>query len=147
MDLRPLADADQELLAALEQQEDVWEFIGALPLAPREDSHLFAVIEGRSSIGVAGLVRSTALDGKDLELVCAMRSEAQLRGFATRACKLVLAWAFETAGLDRVVACIDDGNDAARSIAQTIGMRPLGSGAPGRTVYVTYRDGRGLGAA
>jgi RimJ/RimL family protein N-acetyltransferase len=144
VELRPLGEADQDLLTSLEEQEDVWEFVGAL-LVPLTDQshHLFVVTEGRTSVGVAGLVRSPALDGRDFELLCAMRSEVQHRGLAKQACQLVLAWAFDTAGFERVIACIDDGNEGARAIAKAIGMNELRPGSPGRTVYVTYRNGRG----
>src|SRR3989454_5709753 len=59
-------------------QEDVWEFVGTLPLPDEENPHhLFAIIEAQASVGVAGLVRSQALGGTDFELLCALRSEAR----------------------------------------------------------------------
>jgi RimJ/RimL family protein N-acetyltransferase len=132
-----------ELLRSLEEQEDVWEFIGTLPFPPEGSGHhLFAVTAGQVAVGIAGLVRSRALDGKDFELLCAIRAEAQERGFAHQACKLALAWAFDTAKLERVIACIDDDNAAARSIAVKLGMKALGPIPPNRTVYVKYRDAR-----
>jgi RimJ/RimL family protein N-acetyltransferase len=141
VDLRPLNESDDELLSSLAQQDDVWEFIGTLPLPDDEHvQHLFAVMEGPASVGVAGLVQSRALEGKDFELLCAMRSEVQLRGFAKQACKLALAWAFETQKLERVIACIDDNNQGARSIAAKLGMQALCAQPPHRTVYVKYRD-------
>ncbi len=80
-----------------------------------------------------------ALGGTDFELLCALRSEAQGRGLAKEACKLAMAWAFDTAKLDRVIACIGDGNDGARAIATKLGMTAVGSGPPGTTVYVKDR--------
>jgi len=119
----------------------VWEFIGTLPLPDAGHSdQLFAIMEGQASVGVAGLVRSQALDGDDFELMCAMRSEAQLHGFAQQACQLVLAWAFDTVKLERIIASIDDSNEGARSIATKLGMKELCAQPPGRTVYVKYRD-------
>ena len=141
MELRPLNQSDDELLSSLEQQEDVWEFIGTLPLPDGEDPHhLFAIIDGQASVGVAGLVRSPALDGTDFELLCALRSEAQGRGLAKQACKLAMAWGFDTLKLERIIACIGDGNDGARSIATKLGMTELSSGPPGTTVYVKHRE-------
>ena len=143
MELRPLSQSDEELLTSLEQQDDVWEFVGTLPLPDDEHPHhLFAIIEGQASVGVAGLVRSQALDGTDFELLCALRSEAQGRGLAKEACKLAMAWAFDTAKLERVIACIGDGNDGARAIATKLGMTELGSGPSGTTVYVKDRGKR-----
>ena len=50
MDLRPLNESDEELLSSLAQQDDVWEFIGTLPLPDDEHvPHLFAVVEGQRS--------------------------------------------------------------------------------------------------
>lgn len=139
MELRPLGPADSGLLAALQQQDDVWEFVGQLPEGG-DRSKLFAVVEGPVPLGVGGLVKSNAFDGTDLEVLCVMRSEAQRRGLAKRACELILAWAFDTAKVERVIACIDDHNEGARSIATKIGMNELCALPPGRTVYVKYRD-------
>ena len=137
MELRPLTKTHDELLSSLQLQDDVWEFIGTLPEATEGDAgHLFAVMEGEISLGIAGLVRSDAAGGQDFELLCAIRSEAQLRGAAKHACELVLEWAFNSERLKRVIACIDDDNEAARAIAGKIGMTPLGAGPPHRTVYV-----------
>lgn len=145
MELRPLKDSDYEFLISLQRQDDVWEFIGTLPLPTEERAHhLFAIMEGELSLGFAGLVRSQAVDGNDFELLCAVRSEVQQRGIAKQACRLVLAWAFQTAQLDRVIACIDESNEAARAIALKLGMTELTTRPPARTVYVKYRDERSL---
>jgi hypothetical protein len=143
MELRPLRNSDNELLTALEQQEDVWEFIGTLPgSAGGSDPslHLFAVVDGTNSLGIAGLVPSQALGANDFELICAMREEAQLQGHAKHACRLALTWAFDTGGLERVIASIDEANVGARSIASKIGMREARTLPTGRTVYVISRD-------
>jgi RimJ/RimL family protein N-acetyltransferase len=138
-----LNQTHDDLLGSLQLQEDVWEFIGTLPVpTEKEAGHLFAVMEGQVSLGFAGLVQSEAAGGKDFELLCAIRSEAQLRGAAKHACELVLKWAFTVAKLERVIACIDDDNAAARAIAGKIGMTPLGSQPPQRTVYVKYAPHR-----
>jgi RimJ/RimL family protein N-acetyltransferase len=143
VELRPLSPSDDELLSSLEQQEDVWEFVGTLPLPDGEDPHhLFAIVDGQASVGVAGLVGSQALDGNDFELLCALRSEAQGRGLAKQACKLAMAWGFDTLKLERIIACIGDGNAGARSIATKLGMTELCSGPPGTTVYVKHRGER-----
>jgi len=146
VELRPLSPPDDELLSSLEQQDDVWEFVGTLPLPDEEHPHhLFVIVEGGASVGVAGLVRSPAFSGTDFELLCALRSEAQGRGLAKQACALVMAWGFDTLKLERVIACIGDGNDGARSIATKLGMTELGSGPRGMTVYVKERGKRKRG--
>jgi RimJ/RimL family protein N-acetyltransferase len=139
MELRPLGDDDQDLLASLQAQDDVWESLGALPAQPGAD-HLFVVLEGGEPVGIAGLVRSPVMEG-ELEVLCAMRDEMQHSGLAYRACQLVLAWAFDTAKLERVTASIEDGNAPARAIATKLGMRPL-KAVPPRTVFVKYRQPR-----
>ena len=144
MELRRLDDSHGTLLASLQEQEDVWEFIGTLPISPHGGSnHVFAIMEGQVGLGFAGLLRSQAAGGDDFELLCAMRSEAQSRGVAKQACQLVLNWAFSTAKLERVIASIDDGNEAARAIAGKLGMTELGH-ASKRVIYVKYRDERSL---
>ena len=140
MELRPLTDSDYDFLVSLQRQDDVWEFIGTLPLPGEGHTHhLFAISEGDQRLGFAGLVRSPALEGNDFEVLCAVRSEVQQRGVAKQACQLVLAWAFGTAHLDRVIACIDDSNEPARAIALKIGMTELATRPPNRTVYVKYQ--------
>ena len=139
MELRPLNTSHDDLLSSLQLQEDVWEFIGTLPAPPEGDAgHLFAIMDGQVSLGFAGLLQSQAAGATDYELLCAVRSEAQLRGTAKHACELVLQWAFSAAKLERVIACIDDDNDVARAIADKIGMTALGPCPPHRTVYVKY---------
>ena len=138
MELRPFDDSHYALLSLLEEQDDVWESVGRR-LLPEEGNHLFAITEGSVALGIGGLVKSQVLDGKDFEVVCALRSEAQAQGLALRASQLLLAWAFDTAKLDRVIACVDDDNEAGRSIALKIGMRELCPLPPGRTVYVKDR--------
>lgn len=138
MEIRPLDDSHAELLSSLQQQEDVWEFIGTLPVSGRD--YVFAVMEGPVALGFAGLIKSQAAGKEDFELLCAMRSEVQLRGAAKQACQLVLSWAFDNRKLERVIACIDDSNEAARAIAGKLGMTELSRQSPNRTVYVKYRD-------
>ena len=69
MELRPLTPSDGELLEALQQQDDVWEFVGQLPEGQGDRSRLFAIVEGPLALGVGGLVKSHALEGKDLEVL------------------------------------------------------------------------------
>ncbi|HEV2669524.1 MAG TPA: GNAT family N-acetyltransferase [Gemmatimonadales bacterium] len=146
MELRPLNQSHTELLNSLQLQDDVWESIGTLPLPEeRQSHHLFAVMEGPVPLGFAGLLQSHATEANDFELVCAMRAEVQTRGMAKQACQLALDWAFNTAKLERVIACIDDSNDAARAIAGKLGMTTLGPQRPNRTVYVKYRTERRVG--
>jgi RimJ/RimL family protein N-acetyltransferase len=141
VELRPLDDSHYDLLQSLEEQDDVWEFVGPL-LIPQEGSHLFAIVEGQTPLGIGGIVPSPTVPGNEFELVCALRSEAQAHGLALRACQLLLGWAFNTAKLDHVITCIDDRNEGARTVAIKLGMSERGPILPGRTVYVKHREGQ-----
>jgi len=137
VELRPLDDSHADLLTSLQQQEDVWESIGTLPVSTRAaGDHVFAIMEGPEALGFAGLIKSHAAGGEDFELLCALRSEAQTRGMAKQACQLVLNWASQSTTLDRVIACIDEGNQPARAIANKLGMTEMGKQSPNRIIYV-----------
>src|SRR5260370_24339123 len=91
MELLPLNASHDALLRSLQLQDDVWEFVGPLPEPEQDDKHrLFAVMEGEVAIGIGGLIRSQAFDGKDFEVLCALRSEAQRRGPSPRPAGLYL---------------------------------------------------------
>ncbi|PYO92680.1 MAG: hypothetical protein DMD62_12590 [Gemmatimonadetes bacterium] len=137
VELRPLSDSHADLLTSLQQQEDVWESIGTLPVSTRAaGDHVFAIMEGPEALGFAGLIKSRAAGGEDFELLCALRSEAQTRGMAKQACQLVLNWASQTGKLERVIACIDESNQPARAIARKLGMTEMGRQSPNRIIYV-----------
>src|SRR2546426_9343525 len=145
MELLPLTASHDALLRSLQLQDDVWDFVGPLPEPEQDDKHrLFAVMEGQVPIGIGGLIRSQAFDGKDFEVLCALRSEAQRRGLAKRACELILTGAVDTGKGERVIACIDDNNESARTIAEKIGLNEVCSLPPRRTVHAQYRDERSL---
>src|SRR5260370_17442333 len=107
MSMHPLIGAHYAVLRDLQQQDDVWEFVGTLPQPQERDPHrLFAVMEGDVPIGIGGLIRSQAFDGKDYEVLCALRSEAQRRGLAKPPCELILTGAFGTPAIHRAFASL-----------------------------------------
>src|SRR2546422_10130601 len=143
MELLPLNASHDALLRSLQLQDDVWEFVGPLPEPEQDDKHrLFAVMEGQIPIGIGGLIRSQAFDGKDFEVLCALRSEAQRRGLAKRACELILTWGFDTAQGGRGIARIDDKNERARPIGKKNGMKEVWAPPPPRNPHVKERGGR-----
>ena len=89
IELRPLSADDDELLASLQEQDDVWESLGALPADPSGD-HLFVVMQDGEPVGIVGLVRSRAAGDADFEVLCAMRAEVQQSGLAKQACQRVI---------------------------------------------------------
>ena len=69
MELLPLNASHDALLRSLQLQDDVWEFVGPLPEPEQDDKQrLFAVMEGQVPIGIGGLIRSQAFEGKDFEI-------------------------------------------------------------------------------
>jgi len=141
MELRPLDSSHDALLRTLEEQEDVWEYVGSM-LLPQEGNYLFAIVEGQVPLGIGGLVKSPTLGSNEYELVCALREDAQLRGLAHQACQLLLNWAFDTGKLEHVATCIASENQAARTVAAKLGMREWRTLPAGRTAFVKYRDDR-----
>lgn len=140
IELRRFDESHEDLLTALEQQDDVWESVGTLPLSAYDaGNHVFAVMENGEELGFAGLFKSQTAGRGDFELVCATRSEAQHRGLARQACQLVLDWALGEARMERVIACIDDSNQPARAIAAKLGMTELGRASGNRILYAKYR--------
>src|SRR3989442_8230390 len=121
MELLPLNASHDALLRSLQLQDDVWEFVGPLPEPEQDDKHrLFAVMEGQIPIGIGGLIRSQAFDGKDFDVLCALRSEAQRRGLPKRACQLRLTLGFDTANVGHGIALVFYNNERARPIAKKI---------------------------
>ncbi len=52
MELRPLTKSDYEFLVSLQRQDDVWEFIGTLPLPGEGHAHhLFAIAKATCRSG------------------------------------------------------------------------------------------------
>ncbi|MFE3057980.1 GNAT family N-acetyltransferase [Nocardia sp. NPDC059239] len=77
---------------------------------------------GGSLLGTAGL-RGLG-GGPDLEIVYSLTPARWGRGLAVEAAAAVLDYAFDTLGLDRVLAEIDEGNTASRAVVERLGMRP-----------------------
>ncbi|HJQ20555.1 MAG TPA: GNAT family N-acetyltransferase [Gemmatimonadaceae bacterium] len=141
MELRPLDESADGLLTSLQQQDDVWEYIGSAAFAAYEPgNHVFAIVEGEIPVGFAGLFKSHAAGRDDFEILCATRSDVQHRGVARRACQLLVDWALKTEGLERVIACIEESNHPARAIAAKLEMTELRTDASNRVIYVKYRD-------
>src|SRR2546428_12006803 len=90
VELRPLSQSDDELLSSLEQQDDVWEFVGTLPLPDEENPHhLFAIVDGQATVGVAVLVRSPAGGGGGMRVTVGVRFVAHRGGGAEEGCERV----------------------------------------------------------
>jgi RimJ/RimL family protein N-acetyltransferase len=141
VELRPLDESADSLLTSLQQQDDVWEYIGSAAFAAYEPgNHVFVIVEAEIPVGFAGLFKSRAAGRDDFEILCATRSDVQHRGLARRACQLLVDWALKTAEMERVIACIEESNQPARAIAAKLEMTELRADASNRIIYVKYRD-------
>lgn len=84
-------------------------------------------------IGVAGLRRmedEEQLDGPgppqpDVEIVYSLQPAHWGRGLVVEAAGAVLRYAFEILELGRVLAEIDEGNDASAAVAERLGLEPF----------------------
>ncbi|MFJ9368450.1 GNAT family N-acetyltransferase [Nocardia sp. NPDC101769] len=141
--LTPVCASDRDELVALWHDPLVREFLfdGEM-LSPGEITQiitnseksfatanfgLWAIRErsGGPLLGTAGL---RELDGgPDLEIVYSLTPARWGGGLAGEAAAVVLDYAFDTLGLDRVLAEIDEGNTASRAVVERLGMRPFGT--------------------
>ncbi|HEY7488400.1 MAG TPA: GNAT family protein [Streptosporangiaceae bacterium] len=80
---------------------------------------------GGGLIGTIGLRTLETGDGDAIEIVYSLEPAYWRRGLVTEAAVAVLSHAFETVGLDRVLAEIDEGNSASVAVAERLGMRPV----------------------
>jgi hypothetical protein len=96
----------------------VQRFIGRLTPS-REDVKVIATPEG-IAVGVVSLGPSDFSDGTYFELVCAVLSGQQRRGFAVVACREMLR-AARAAGTPKVVGCVDRENEAGLRLLRQLG--------------------------
>jgi len=88
------------------------------------------------------------LDG-EIEPTIALAPDCWGRGYATEALAAVVAYAFETLGLQRLVAVVDEPNHASQRLMGRVGFTPTGSTSgpcyPLRTYRLTRSHFDGLG--
>ncbi|MFW7266915.1 GNAT family N-acetyltransferase [Gluconacetobacter sp. Hr-1-5] len=78
-------------------------------------------------------------NGPDIEIGWRFVRRAWGRGYATEAALPIVAHAFGTLGLGRIVAGIEPGNDGSMNVARKIGMRRSGQEAGGEALFVMSR--------
>lgn len=124
---QPLGAHHSELLAALNARSEVQCFLGGVGWPPeREGSNLLAIFENEGAVGLVGIVSSDALEGLDVELVCAVLADAEGRGIATGACLWALDWAFTMLQVSRVLGCVDKDNWKATGLVERLRMTIFG---------------------
>ena len=140
--LRPLESADAEFLVSLQSDPEVMRYVpgGARTTAQaraeiaQSDADwrergwgLFAVLHAEIGevIGYAGLAQLEA--GPDVHLPIMLAEAHWTQGLATEAAGAVLRFAFETAGLARVVGVSHEANVACHRVYEKNGMAPAPS--------------------
>jgi ribosomal-protein-alanine N-acetyltransferase len=97
--------------------------------------------DGEELLGFCGFVRLEGME--EPELGYELTSGAWGRGIATEAVWACLRYAFEVAGLGRVIAGADLPNVASLRVLEKLGMQPAGNlnpRAPEEPYYALYRD-------
>ncbi|WP_164125920.1 GNAT family N-acetyltransferase, partial [Stenotrophomonas maltophilia] len=67
----------------------------------------------------------------EIEIGWRLNRHAWGKGYATEAARPIVAHAFQTVGLDRIVAEIDPANSASMHVAEKIGLKFTGDGRHG----------------
>ena len=97
LSLRTADQSDELFFAELKRRPEVDAFIGSIGVPDTDADHIFTILENNERVGVAGIVKSTALEGTDVELLCALSLSAEGGGRAEEACRAVIAWAASSA--------------------------------------------------
>lgn len=159
LDLRPLATTDLGALHRISNEPNVrlylWDdgpvaeaTIGDLiarsvRMFSEEGIGCFGVrMRGSEELlGFCGFVRFDGME--EPELGYELTSEVWGRGLATEASRACLRYAFEGAGLGRVIAGADPPNAASLRVIEKLGMKPLGNinpNAPNEPYHALYRE-------
>jgi RimJ/RimL family protein N-acetyltransferase len=139
--LRPLDPiADIDAVHAYQSREDVCRYV---PAVPRGREEVATWLAGRAStvdaegqaLGLAVVVRETgtligdvmlfyrSAEHRSGEIGYVFNPEHHGNGYATEACRALLALAFDGLQLHRVTARIDARNDASAAVLRRLGMR------------------------
>lgn len=92
-------------------------------------------------VGFCGFVLLEGME--EIELGYELEPDLWGRGIATEAARACLQYAFEEAGLRRVIAGADAPNVASLRVIEKLGMRPIGRvnpHAPNDPYYTVYRE-------
>ncbi|HEY1653993.1 MAG TPA: GNAT family N-acetyltransferase [Candidatus Tumulicola sp.] len=139
--LRPWIDADVEPMIAIFGDAETVRYVGKgyqrgftadetrkmvarmRDRCERDSTCIWPVILKQTGalIGECGLF--PVADSQDIEIAYVFAPEARGRGYAVEAGSAVLAYAFETLGLRRVVALVHAGNARSIAVIRRLGMR------------------------
>jgi len=120
--LRAANHSDEAFLDELKHRPEVADFIGSIVVPDTDADRVFTILENNEPVGAVGIVKSGALDGTDVELICALLESAEGRGRAKEACEAVIEWAGSTGLWTRLLACADDPNTRSRRLTKKLGF-------------------------
>lgn len=135
--IRPWSASDRDALARFTGDAEMMRYItsGEIwtdermdELTERIEAHLykhgicFGALESLDSGEVVGLSGLQQLDSGEFELGWWIWKDYWGRGLALEGTLPFIDYARNTMGLDRLVAVIDEGNDASRRVAEKLGM-------------------------
>jgi RimJ/RimL family protein N-acetyltransferase len=128
--LSELQEGHRPALERLQSRSEVQARLGRI-LDVRRDvsSGVLALETDGDFAGIVGLVPSGALDGTEVELVCALLAEYEGRGLATVACRQILVAEARHTRRPRVLASIAPDNSAGRLLADRLGFKRIGARA------------------
>ncbi|HEV7192300.1 MAG TPA: GNAT family protein [Jatrophihabitantaceae bacterium] len=140
--LRPLTDADVDALLSYRGRPDVCRYLPFEPMTRERLLERLSTDLGTTEISAEGQALTLGAELADTgeligDVVLFFHSEAQSggelgyvftpdmrgQGYATEACRAMLALAFDGLGLHRIVARIDPRNDSSVRLAERLGMR------------------------
>ena len=91
-------------------------------------------------LGFCGFVRLEGME--EMELGYELTQKVWGRGLATEASRACLRYAFEKAGLERVIAGADTLNGASLRVIEKLGMRPVGNSSEDKAAARPFNDHR-----
>src|SRR5438309_919133 len=92
LSLRVANQSDEPFLGELRRRPEVVDFIGAIRVPDTDADRIFTILENSERVGVVGIVQSSALEGTDVALLCALDHNAEGEGRAEEACRALIAW-------------------------------------------------------
>jgi len=71
--------------------------------------------------GVVAIIKSHAMDGSDLEILCAVFSQHEGQGLATQACYNMLSEVLNDPSVSRLIGCVDRENASSLALIRRLG--------------------------
>jgi RimJ/RimL family protein N-acetyltransferase len=121
MILRDMKKEDEGLLNALNQRNEITKFIGPLVGLYKEPRAKVIETNKGTPAGIVAIIKSYAMDGKDLEILCALFSKHEGQGLATQACHKMLSEVLNDPSVIRLIGCVDRENTSSLALIKRLG--------------------------